>query len=128
MQGNRFQATDNIQEALIERLQELVNETNEVVSALRNLHILNRPAEVQEYDNDNDEAIEPGPSDREGNPLQVGQVVKILTRATFNGNTTATITKVGKAKVTLKVTLLNKRKETITTRNFNNVLVIGTSD
>ena len=129
MRENRFEVTNPIQEALIERLQELVNETNEVLSALRNLSILNRPAEVEEYEEDDseDEAAETGPTDREGNPLRVGQLVKLLTRANLHGNTTATVTKIGKVKVTLKVLSLITKKETTTTRKFENVLVIGLS-
>jgi transcription antitermination factor NusG len=73
---------------------------------------------------DNTEVVQeavtnPRITDRDGTTLQQGQQVRLLTIGAFRG-TTGTITKIGTAKVTIRL----HRTGRSTTRNFDNVRVI----
>jgi rRNA processing protein Krr1/Pno1 len=106
--------------ALSERLREIniaqQQVTNEIETLLRTqIENNDRPQEV------NIEVARA--TDRDGTVLRQGQRVRLLTIGAFRG-TTGTITKIGTAKVSIRL----ERTGRSTTRNFTNVRVIDQQD
>lgn len=106
--------TDKVSE-LTNRLKELTLETSRIISALQEIS-----SEIGESDLPVPaRAIPPGPTDRTGTPLEIGQRVRLLTTGQYSGNSDV-VTKIGKTRVHIR---LDKGKF-VTNRAFHNVQVV----
>jgi transcription antitermination factor NusG len=116
MKNKSSQHIQNEISQLTHRLQELSIEQKEIAREIDRLN--NIDISIESIPTSTRTFTPSKPTDKNGTALEVGQTVRLLTIGKFISNT-GKITKIGKAKVTIK---LNKTGRS-TTRNFNNVLV-----